>query len=281
MKMNYPTQRKKAVRGTHEVTCKRCGNTNSVNFFRQNREKFCSSKCWYEWRKENRVKSLCRHCRMPFVHVGGRGIFCSNRCRIDHSRKDVTCSECSKTFTTKKSSGRKFCSFKCAAIVSRENIPDQSCKNCGKIFRPFTKAREMLFCCHACAHSFNRGKNNALYRGNRLHDRGPDWQEKARETRLRDNNICQGCRRRPNQRASVDHIVPYRLARDICKVLVMFNPNDLINLICLCRSCHSKKTAAEMKLLRGNIVGFISAAKVIIPLERILKALCLYGLYTP
>jgi hypothetical protein len=73
----------------------------------------------------------------------------------------------------------------------------------------------------------------------------------------------------------VDHIVPFRM----CKTYEDGrDPNNLRNLICLCRSCHAKKTHMERKVLGGDVMGFISRAKAIVDLDRLLDALDYWGL---
>jgi 5-methylcytosine-specific restriction endonuclease McrA len=49
----------------------------------------------------------------------------------------------------------------------------------------------------------------------------------------------------------VDHIVPYRL-------MVQWNleANALVNLLTTCDTCHARKTNTEVRLLKGDVVGF-------------------------
>lgn len=55
------------------------------------------------------------------------------------------------------------------------------------------------------------------------------------------------------------------------------DPNDLRNLISLCRSCHQRKTGAiEYLLFAGKLAEFIYAMKDFIPFERFESALLLY-----
>ena len=57
------------------------------------------------------------------------------------------------------------------------------------------------------------------------------------------------------------------------------DPNDLVNLISLCRSCHQKKTGAiEYLLFSGNVAAFIEAMTGFIPKDRLDAVLALYGL---
>jgi hypothetical protein len=56
------------------------------------------------------------------------------------------------------------------------------------------------------------------------------------------------------------------------------DPNDLHNLMSLCRSCHAKKTHAERKLLRGDVIGFLAAVRVFMLIDRVESALAFWGL---
>lgn len=66
---------------------------------------------------------------------------------------------------------------------------------------------------------------------------GSEWPRLIHEVRTRDK-VCQQCGKTPaqNKRAlDVHHIVPFRLG----------GPNDLSNLVALCRSCHGTHTGKE------------------------------------
>jgi len=95
------------------------------------------------------------------------------------------------------------------------------------------------------------------------------------------DGACVNCSALPaeNQKLSVDHIVPFRLAKQYADEMPIGpSPNHLDNLASLCRTCHGFKLHPEGKLLRGDIIGFIQEVKAIIPLETIQTALRLYGL---
>lgn len=76
---------------------------------------------------------------------------------------------------------------------------------------------------------------------------------------------------------SVDHIVPYRIAK-VIGADIGINPNDLRNLLCMCRSCHMKKTAVETLLLKGDVMGFLSGMAVFNLGDRVMAALRLFKL---
>jgi len=81
------------------------------------------------------------------------------------------------------------------------------------------------------------------------------------------------------KRLSVDHIVPFRMAREIKqKYDPSLNPNDQKNLVSLCRGHHSRKTGIEARLLRGDVIGFRAEMRALIGDERTTVALRLFGL---
>jgi hypothetical protein len=89
-------------------------------------------------------------------------------------------------------------------------------------------------------------------------------------TRVRDNDQCQVCGRQwkpedGKEKITVDHIVAYRLCLS----------NELINLLSVCRApCHVKKSAAENCLLRGDVLGFQNALRILRwPMEKVEAAL--------
>ena len=122
-----------------------------------------------------------------------------------------------------------------------------------------------------------QGENHPLFRGNRRGYRGANWHKQAALARERDGGLCQGCGALCNEKASVDHIVPFRLTREY-GAHESKDPNDLHNLISLCRSCHAKKTQAERKLLKGDVIGFLSVVRVFMPIDKVEAALIFWGL---
>ncbi len=110
-----------------------------------------------------------------------------------------------------------------------------------------------------------------MFRGGESHFRGTDWAKQAKKARKRDNNICGVCGKPKSkgEALSVDHIIPYR----------MFQCNELVNLISLCRGCHSVKTSAiETKIMEGDKLGFLQKARESQwPMDRIEDALVYFG----
>lgn len=76
------------------------------------------------------------------------------------------------------------------------------------------------------------------------------------------------------KRRIVDHIVPERVLRR----LRLF-PHLRINLMVVCRKCHSRKTPVDPRLGRGDRVGWLAELRERgWPLDRLLAALVAYEL---
>ena len=254
------------------------------------RQRFCSLKCAGKAHHPKlRIETIkCVFCGKEFTFNNTHANrpnrkFCSQSCmgkykseksRMDTKRKRI-CKQCGKEFLSYPSQIGRFCSQKCVGDFNRKLKP-QICPCCGREFQPYNH-RKRRFCSQECQHKFNVGKNNPLWRGNRRQERGPNWKSQAEAARLRDGYLCQGCGSACSQKASVDHIVPFRLTK-LYAELEGKDANDLQNLISLCRSCHAKKTMAERKLLRGDVMGFLADVRVFMPIERVESALVFWGL---
>lgn len=164
------------------------------------------------------------------VGKGRKGQICLVCYRKKIKRK---CQSCGVEFVPKWKN--RFCSYACSVVAVRaaKQPQERPCTNCGIVFAKFrasTRRFKNSFCSRECQYAFNRGNRHACYRGNRRQDRGANWKERSHAARERDGNLCVCCNEPDGKRISVDHIVPYRLA-----VQWSPDPNNLINLACLCR----------------------------------------------
>lgn len=216
----------------------------------------------------------CGFCGKEFANRN-RLVFCSRTCFVARNiaRKTRACALCGKLFMiATPCSDQTLCSHQCrAANLTKTRIG--LCKGCGANFKYHGLGRrEKKYCSGACLKEHFRGRNHPSFRGLRKAERGHSWGINSAIARDRDGNICQGCGGSGRQRSSVDHIIPFRWA-----VLYAQNdgldPNALVNLIALCRRCHSRKTHAEYILLRGDFEGFRDAVREIIPSDRLAEAL--------
>lgn len=262
------------------INCSLCGKefSRSLSEYRRGSDsRFCCIVC------RNRSLALdklnkripCPICGKPF-YAGSRNQkkTCSIGCKLEKGRlgKTRNCAYCGDEFITKNPGSKaKFCSIKCVGL-SHIRVTPHKCEHCGIEFLPDTTTRIRRFCSSECRKSYMKGSNHPLWRGNRKHERGATWKAAAIATRLRDS-VCVGCGYCPTEeRLSVDYIVPFRLAL-IYAFTDNTDPNDLRNLVCLCRSCHGKKTRIEYLLLSGNLDEFVRRLSAIIPSERINLAL--------
>jgi hypothetical protein len=208
---------------------------------------------------------------------------CSIECKLEKGRraKCRVCDYCNKEFMTiMPGSNVRFCSRECVAR-SNISIKPQQCEQCYALFSPPTTTRKHRFCSRKCQMINMRGNRHPLWRGNRRHERGVTWKNNAQAARERDQ-ICMSCGIDAvgiGQKLSVDHIVPFRLT------FIYGNndgkdPNDLCNLLCLCRSCHARKTRAESILLRGDISKFKDELNKFLPMDRVEYAFSFWGLET-
>ena len=264
---------------TGTFNCKGCGAvverpTKSIN----RGQKYCSPHCFYA--SGTKAKSrVCRNCGATFTNRNALR-YCGSSCFQEFiaKRKTTICAECKQPFQQMRPSlSQKYCSKKCEGAA--RTLPPRvfDCAHCGKsIAVRMVRNCPRKFCSKECQYAHTRGENHCLFRGNRRGYRGANWLKQASAARLRDGGVCQGCGAICTEKASVDHVVPFRLTK-LYGGRENKDPNDLRNLLSLCRSCHSKKTQAERKLLKGDMIGFITAVKCFLPIEKVQPALAFWG----
>lgn len=259
------------------VTCKHCGA--EAPKARMN-ARFCSRKCKNAARAQRRLReSVCRQCGRAFCSIDAK--FCSLKCwyefaKTHSARAARKCKVCGGPL--RKDRSIQTCSYEC---FRKLRAVTAHCEHCGTEFRrPRSTRGTMRFCSITCRNKaksmIKRGPQNQLWRGHRKDDRGVTWKEARNETRDRDGHACQapGCGKpEPRGQMPVDHIVPFALAKSLIGVHPGYDPNNAANLICLCPSHHATKTSIELRLLRGDIVGFVSEVKRIIPWPRLVQAM--------
>lgn len=137
-----------------DVTCDQCSTV-----FRASRsdikrgKRFCSRACGVEWRRRARTRK-CLHCENDFVaHSEARETaYCSNACKDDAARVDVTCSRCGKGFRKPRHLNRKgqsYCSEECKATYWREQRKGSAKGTCGDCGGPTSKKSYKR--CRTCA----------------------------------------------------------------------------------------------------------------------------------
>lgn len=121
---------------------------------------------------------------------------------------------------------------------------DTECKWCEQpLSLPIRQVEraENNFCSYQCNASYRsvhiRGEDHPLYINGSHEDYGPNWRQRRREARSRDNYQCQSCGVEESElerQLHVHHIIPRRKFDDIEVA------NELDNLVSLCGSCHHR-----------------------------------------
>jgi HNH endonuclease len=149
---------------------------------------------------------------------------------------------------------RKFCSGRC--WLAYEAVRRWVAVECYQCHRRFTKLRRTVkrgghpFCSRACTRAYYSGERSPAFRGDNDPKRGATWNRLAEAIRVRDGHVCRRCGKTQadnKQKLSVDHVRPWREFEDKTEA------NDPMNLVALCRRCHSTKTlTTEAAWLRGD-----------------------------
>jgi hypothetical protein len=225
-----------AAKSRVDCTCEYCGKkfTRCASHAKRGQH-FCSRECWI---KSCRIPVLCKHCgKEMYPKKGkvnsGRANYCSKKCRNDAKRKKrvpIICLYCGKKYMAlpgEIAQGRKYCSIECFYNSGWTTL---TCVQCGKEFKRYKSLiseQIRVFCSRKCFNKFRAGERNNLWKGGISQILyGPDWTPRLkRQIRRRDKYTCAICKARAK---SVHHV-------DYDK-----RNHDPINLITLCRSCHTK-----------------------------------------
>ena len=206
------------------------------------------------------VHTVCQQCGEPFTHeVWRTRDYCSKECADTAMRFVKTieseCENCRQKFSHRSNCPRRFCSKDCwyAHNIGKQNTAWNSveveCAHCHKrFFREKWQVDrcELNFCtsqCNATYYSSIRvGENHPLYKGERLHYRGPNWTKQRDRARKRDGYRCQCCGKTEKQlgyKLHVHHIVAFSEFGYIRDVNDNYKAaNKLTNLVSVCRKCH-------------------------------------------
>lgn len=206
------------------------------------------------------VHTVCRQCEKPFTHETWRTRdYCSKECADSALRAVITvetkCENCHQAFNHRSDRPRRFCSRNCwyAHNVGEQSVTwnskEVSCANCHKtLVRQANqiKASDLQFCTAQCRADYHAniyvGENHPLYKGERLHYRGPNWTKQRDRARKRDGYRCQCCGKTEKQlgyKLHVHHIVAFSEFGYIRDVNDNYKAaNKLTNLVSVCRKCH-------------------------------------------
>lgn len=107
----------------------------------------------------------CVHCgvsmEIPAYRIALKN-FCSNNCRLEHSRAHVFCGHCNRPLSVAKSNlkPKNFCDNVCRAEYGRAYV---YCDTCGKIFhKPKSAVKRYNYCGKQCQDASTQRKNNFI-----------------------------------------------------------------------------------------------------------------------
>lgn len=167
----------------------------------------------------------------------------------------VSCAHCGATMTRTQwrltHTKHHFCNRACKhmfqanhPLPKRERQVQTACDYCGKTFmRKQCRVRDNhVYCDWRCAARGLSAQRRSMQDPTRTDEHiywyGPNWRKQRRKARERDGYRCQACgmsEKRNGQHLDVHHIIPFRaFSIERCE-----EANQLENLICLCKSCHS------------------------------------------
>lgn len=219
MKIHYGLTHDGSIAG-NPVQCAGCDSTFRVPDWRfeQFSNHYCSNEC-----KQTSAKVSCHWCGEAFEILPSRAQrdtekFCSSDC-VNRWRKSQT--------------GKKSPAYKSVSV---------ECEVCEKEFkRQPSNISDHNFCSHECYGEYRSeeytGKNNPSWKppGECVtRSYGPSWHKQRQKARARDGGECVICG--ADDLVDVHHIRPFREFG----VENHEQANDLDNLVCLCRSHHSK-----------------------------------------
>ena len=216
------------------IPCAACGNGFPHNPRRPRRT--CSQPCKARLMSERR-KGIKR-----------RGIGGTKR----RSKLSIECAICTQVIAItaqQASDGLRTCSKSCRGeLISRSkgSLGTGTCEGCGVVYKVsrYHLRAGRRFCGDICrlawwATQTPSGEDNPLWTGGHLNYYGPTWQAARRTAWKRDNEACTACgrtREELGQRPIVHHVIPFKSFG----VERHEAANHLDNLVCVCRSCHTK-----------------------------------------
>jgi len=197
--------------------CVNCGTIFGSKNVRHNKRTFCSKECSDEYQRNGEIVS-CATC--------GKLVY-RNKSRIENYSTFYCSSECcNRDEVTRKRISEKMQGNTNQNWDSRDNnLIGQRISNSKMGHEVSYETRKKLS-------ELNRGANCYFYKDGRsterqLFYRSFEWRSLAKQVRKQDNYKCQKCGKKA---VHVHHIIP----------LSVGGPNELWNLMTLCKSCHAK-----------------------------------------
>ncbi len=204
--------------------------------------KFCSKKCWYNFKSLNGNKEICDYCKKEFFRSPAKvrkHKFCSKECQLKSnyrkgkSIEELVGKEKSKTWKNKMSKAKKGKTHeeifgkeeteRRKRIIKEKVHPKQIGKKRHDVVERWKRLRL----------PYNYDVTSKELQKLRKHGQYKTWQKKVLE---RDNYTCIKCQSKKDVEA--DHIIP------ICKNRHLML--DLNNGQTLCKKCHKIKTKEDI-----------------------------------
>ncbi len=198
-------------------------------------------------KKISRYATRCKVCALKFLH---KNMFGKNNPNWKEKLKK-NCIICNKKFKVKPSLSKETCSRKCWNIYRHQQRKKNTkrivikCDYCNKetiYLCSVAKLSKFHFCTKKCKDLWMSekmcGENSVLWKGGYNNHYGLNWHKQRRLALNRDENICQICKITSEEygmNMDVHHKKPFRLFNNYK------DANNLDNLICLCRKCHSQE----------------------------------------
>jgi ribosomal protein L31 len=196
------------------LKCLQCKEEFQVYPYRKN-AKFCSKKCYGEWRTQN-MKGK-RHPRYK-------------------GKKIIVCKHCGKEFKICSTINQTYCSKNCHYEANKKERIELKCKNCGKLFNSL-ESKNRKFCSDQCFFEYNIGKNHHNWQGgiSKLpysFNFNTTLKEKIRK---RDNYTCQLC-----GITEEEHLIVFGKALTVHHIDYNKQNCKEENLTALCIGCNSR-----------------------------------------
>jgi hypothetical protein len=114
---------------------------------------------------------------------------------------------------------------------------------------------------------------------NKKKPRGKYWKLQRALAIERANGKCECCLL--EKATDADHLFAEAWLR---KFVPKADPHNLVNLLAICKKngCHGRKTGADRKLWRADLLGFLQACNAIpVPMNRLEEAMTFYQIRRP
>lgn len=231
-----------------EVECDNCGEITSKSQYKidRNENLFCSQNCYHDFgrpdmegeknpnRSTGKIAVECEQCGdmfdvYPYREDSAR--FCSRECS-DEYKKGIT--------------GEDHARWK-------GNKETYTCEQCGGRFEEYPYRNSRKYCSEGCyrkaAKYLFAGENNPVWRGGRVDNYGPNWQDQRMKVLERDGHTCQECgKHADDMERSPDIHHKKRLGwfkEEYDAPEWWGKGNRVANLVTLCMSCHLEKEWSE------------------------------------